>query len=36
MTRRIYVGNLSLQATEDEIRALFERCGAVSSVKIIT
>jgi RNA recognition motif-containing protein len=32
----IYVGNLSYQASEDELGALFESYGAVSSVKIMT
>jgi RNA recognition motif-containing protein len=31
----IYVGNLSYQATEDEIRSLFEAFGEVSSVALI-
>ncbi len=31
----IYVGNLSYQATEDELRALFEAFGQVSSVALI-
>ena len=31
----IYVGNLSYEATEEEIRALFEPFGAVSSVNVI-
>lgn len=31
----IYVGNLSYQATEDELRALFEPFGQVSSVALI-
>ena len=31
----IYVGNLSRQAAEPEIRALFEAFGEVKSVKII-
>ena len=31
----IYVGNLSRQAAESEIRALFEAFGEVKSVKII-
>jgi RNA recognition motif-containing protein len=31
----IYVGNLSYQATEDEIRSLFETYGQVSSVALI-
>ena len=32
----IYVGNLSYNATEDEIRQAFAEHGEVSSVKIIT
>lgn len=32
----IHVGNLSLDCTEPELRALFESCGAVESVEIIT
>src|SRR5712671_3404347 len=31
----IYVGNLSYEATEDDIRAAFEAHGEVSSVQII-
>ena len=31
----IYVGNLSYEATEDDIRAAFEAHGEVSSVKVI-
>ena len=31
----IYVGNLSYQATEDEVRAAFESFGQVSSVNVI-
>lgn len=31
----IYVGNLSYQATEDELRTLFEQFGQVSSVALI-
>ena len=31
----IYVGNLSRQAAEPEIRALFEAFGEVKSVKIV-
>lgn len=31
----IYVGNLSRQAGEDEVRALFAQFGEVKSVKII-
>ena len=32
----IYVGNLSYDAYEDELKKLFEEYGAVSSVNIIT
>ncbi|MDO5090898.1 MAG: RNA-binding protein [Cardiobacteriaceae bacterium] len=32
----IYVGNLSFQSTEDELRALFGSHGEVSNVNIIT
>ncbi len=31
----IYVGNLSRQATENEVRALFEQFGEVKSIKMI-
>jgi RNA recognition motif-containing protein len=31
----IYVGNLPFNATEQDLRALFERHGAVESVKLI-
>ncbi len=31
----IYVGNLPFSATEQDLRALFERHGAVESVKLI-
>ncbi|HET9232861.1 MAG TPA: RNA-binding protein, partial [Candidatus Eisenbacteria bacterium] len=30
--KRIYVGNLPYNATEDDIRALFAQYGAVQSV----
>lgn len=32
----IYVGNLSFQSTEDELRSLFSSHGEVSKVSIIT
>jgi len=32
----IYVGNLSFEATEDELRQEFEAFGQVSSAKIVT
>jgi len=31
----IYVGNLTLDTTEDDLRQAFEACGDVASVKII-
>lgn len=34
--KRIYVGNLSYQTTENDLTALFEQAGAVESVRIIT
>jgi len=32
----IYVGNLSYEATEDEVRALFAEFGEVDSVNLVT
>jgi RNA recognition motif-containing protein len=32
----IYVGNLSFEATEDEVRALFAEFGEVASVNLIS
>ena len=32
----IFVGNLSYESTEQEIRAIFERYGEVSSVSVIS
>ena len=34
--KRIYVGNLPYNATEDDIRALFAQYGTVQSVSLIT
>jgi len=34
--KNIYVGNLSYNATEDEVRSLFEAYGAVDRVSIVT
>ena len=34
--KNIYVGNLSFDASEDQVRALFEAYGAVERVSIIT
>ncbi len=36
MEKKLYVGNISFQATEDDIRELFSQSGEVESVKIIT
>ena len=36
MSKRIYVGNLSLQTTEQNLFALFAQIGQVASVTIIT
>ncbi len=34
--KNIYVGNLSYSATEDMLRSLFEKYGAVARVNIVT
>jgi RNA recognition motif-containing protein len=34
--KNIYVGNLSFDASEDQVRSLFETYGAVDKVSIIT
>jgi RNA recognition motif-containing protein len=31
----LYVGNLSSEVTEDDLRSTFEECGQISSVSII-
>jgi RNA recognition motif-containing protein len=36
LSKRIFVGNLSLQTTENDISDAFAQCGAVESVSIIT
>jgi cold-inducible RNA-binding protein len=36
MSKKLFVGNLSFQTTEREITNVFEQCGAVESVSIIT
>jgi RNA recognition motif-containing protein len=36
VAKRIYVGNLPFRASEDEVRELFERHGAVQSVTLVT
>jgi len=34
--KKLYVGNISFQATEDDLRELFAKSGDVESVKMIT
>lgn len=36
MAKTIYVGNLSFDTTEEELRKLFEEYGTVHEVKMIT
>jgi cold-inducible RNA-binding protein len=36
MSKRIYVGNLSYQTTENDLTTLFEQAGQVESANIIT
>ncbi len=36
MAKKIYVGNLSYNVKEDDLRRLFEQMGEVTSAKIIT
>lgn len=36
MGKKIYVGNMSFRATEDDLRELFSQFGEIESVKIIT
>ena len=35
MTKRLYIGNLSSDTSEDEIKALFSELGTVESVNFI-
>lgn len=35
MTTKLYVGNLSYSATEDDIKGLFEKYGTVRSAEIV-
>jgi RNA recognition motif-containing protein len=35
MAKKLYVGNLSFQATEDELRQAFGQYGAVTSAQIV-
>ncbi len=36
MEKKLYVGNISYNTTEDQLKELFSKCGEVVSVKIIT
>ncbi len=36
MAKKVYVGNLNYQTTEDTLRALFTEYGEVDSVNLIT
>src|SRR3989304_6939759 len=36
MNLKLYVGNLSFGASEEDLRKLFSEAGAVQSVKIVT
>ena len=35
-SKRLFVGNLSFQATADEVRQLFQAFGEVASVNVVT
>ena len=36
MSKKMFVGNLSFQTTESDVRSAFEQYGTVESVAIIT
>lgn len=36
MSKRLYVGNISFKASEDDLRELFAKAGEVASTKLIT
>jgi RNA recognition motif-containing protein len=36
VAKKLYVGNIPFSATEEDLRALFERHGGVGSVNVIT
>ena len=36
MTKKLYVGGLSYNTTEDSLREIFDEIGTISSLKIIT
>jgi len=36
LSKKIYIGNIPFSSTEDELRAVFQRHGEVTSVNVIT
>jgi RNA recognition motif-containing protein len=36
LSKKLYIGNLSFQTTEDDLKGLFAQAGEVESVRIIT
>ncbi len=36
MTKQVFVGNLSWNATEQDLEALFSGCGGIERIKIVT
>ncbi len=36
MPAKLFIGNLSFQATEEDLRELFQQAGTVESVRIVT
>jgi cold-inducible RNA-binding protein len=36
MAKKLYVGNLSYQTTEEQVRALFTQAGEVETISLIT
>lgn len=36
MTQKVYVGNLSYNTTEDQLRTLFAEFGEIESINVIT
>lgn len=35
-SKRVFIGNLPFEATEDSIKEFFQKCGAIESVKLAT